>query len=240
MARRPPADAVAITSRRALGDVEQCVRRRCRDIAAEVDEQITTHTRDMAAQLEVVEPPPPPVRVVAITDPPARSRRLETQLMTVLGAGFGLGVALVVTRLMAGLSPEPTAAGMAAGAAVGLAITVWMVRIRALLHDRAVLDRWVGAVLTAVRSAAEERVATRLLAAEAALVSAYVARADARQLAAGQQIAGINAELRELASATARAEAARDREMPSLQRALEDIREALLKLKSTESFVTGR
>jgi hypothetical protein len=240
-ARTELLELVAATSRRAFGDVEQCVRRRCRDIAAEVDEEISTQTRDVAAELGVMEPPrPPPMRMVAITDPPVRSRRLETQLMTVLGAGFGLGVAVVVSRLFAGLSPEPTVAGMAASAVVGLAITVWIVRIRALLHDRAVLDRWVSAVITAVRSAAEERVVTRMLAAEAALMSAYIARGDAQRLAAGQQIPGIDSELRELASATARAEAARDRELPSLQRTLEAIREALPKLKSPESFVTGR
>ena len=241
-ARTELLELVAATSRRAFGDVEHCVRRRCHDIAAEVDEEISAHTREVAAELGVVvDPPlPPPVRMVAIADPPVRSRRLETQLMTVLGAGFGLGVALVVTRLFAGLSPEPTVAGMAAGAAVGLAVTVWVVRIRALLHDRAVLDRWVGEVISAVRSAAEERVATRMLTAEAALVSAYVARADAQQPAAGQQIAGIDAKLRELAGATARAVAARDREVPSLQRALEAIREELRSLKSTETVVTGR
>jgi hypothetical protein len=240
-ARTELLELVAATSRRAFGDVEQCVRRRCRDIAAEVDEEISTQTRDVAAELGVMEPPrPPPMRMVAITDPPVRSRRLETQLMTVLGAGFGLGVAVVVSRLFAGLSPEPTVAGMAASAVVGLAITVWIVRIRALLHDRAVLDRWVSAVITAVRSAAEERVVTRMLAAEAALMSAYIARGDAQRLAAGQQIPGIDSELSELASATARAEAARDRELPSLQRTLEAIREALPKLKSPESFVTGR
>ncbi len=240
-ARTELLELVAATSRRAFGDVEQCVRRRCRDIAAEVDEEISTQTRDVAAELGVVEPPrPPPMRMVAITDPPVRSRRLETQLMTVLGAGFGLGVAVVVSRLFAGLSPEPTVAGMAASAVVGLAVTVWMVRIRALLHDRAVLDRWVSAVITAVRSAAEERVVTRMLAAEAALMSAHIGRADAQRLAAGQQIPGIDAKLRDLASATARAEAARDRELPSLQRTLEAIREALPKLKSPESFVTGR
>jgi len=183
---------------------------------------------------------PPPVRKVAIIDLPVRSRRLETQLMTVLGAGFGFGVALVVTRLFTSLSPEPTVAGMAAGATVGLAVTVWVVRIRGLLHDRAVLDRWVGEVISAVRSAAEERVATRMLAAEAALASAYVARADAQKAAAGRQIAGIDAELRELAVATARALAARDHGVPSLQRALDAIREELRSLKSTEAVVTGR
>ncbi|EUA43908.1 putative membrane protein [Mycobacterium xenopi 4042] len=37
--------------------------------------------------------------------PPLTSRRLETRLMTLLGAGFGLGVALTVSRLLANLAP---------------------------------------------------------------------------------------------------------------------------------------
>ena len=90
----------------------------------------------------------------------------------ILGAGFGLGVALAVTRLFAGLAPGLTVAGLVVGGLVGLLLTVWVVGIRGLLHDRAVLDRWVTDVTTTLRSAMEERVATRVLAAETALTSA--------------------------------------------------------------------
>ena len=65
----------------------------------------------------------------------------ETQLTMVLGAGFGFGVALAVTRLFTGLAPGLTVAGFVAGGLVGLLLTVWVVGLRALLQDRAVLVR---------------------------------------------------------------------------------------------------
>ncbi|EUA43165.1 hypothetical protein I552_7906 [Mycobacterium xenopi 3993] len=53
-------------------------------------------------------------------------------------------MALTVSRLLANLAPGLTAAGVVACVAIGLAVTVWVVGTRGLLHDRAVLDRWVG------------------------------------------------------------------------------------------------
>ena len=97
--------------------------------------------------------------------------------MMVLGAGFGLGVALGVSRLFAGLAPGLTIAGLVAGGVIGLLLTVWVVGMRGVLSDRAVLDRWINEVTAALQSTLEERVATRVLAAEAAL-TAEVARRD--------------------------------------------------------------
>jgi hypothetical protein len=214
--------------RRRLGHFEGYVRTRAGDVVNEVDEGITTHLSDMAAELTLPAPPspaaPPPPEVSA---PPLKSRRLETQLMTILGAGFGLGVALVVTRLFAGLAPGLTIAGLVAGGLVGLLLTVWVVGIRGLLHDRAVLDRWVTDVTTALRSTVEERVATRVLAAETALTSELAARDEAESATAAERVATIDAELREHAVATARAAAVRDRRLPPLRKALDSVRDEL-------------
>jgi hypothetical protein len=214
--------------RRRLGQFEGYVRTRAGEVVNEVDEGITTHLSDMAAELTLVAPPspaaPPPPEVSA---PPLKSRRLETELMTILGAGFGLGVALVVTRLFAGLAPGLTIAGLAAGGLVGLLLTVWVVGIRGLLHDRAVLDRWVTDVTTALRSTVEERVATRVLTAETALTSELAARDEAESATAADRVATIDAELREHAIATARAAAVRDRRLPPLQKALDSVRDEL-------------
>jgi len=155
------------------------------------------------------------------------SRRLETQLMMLLGAGFGLGVALAVTRLFAGLAPGLTIAGLVAGGAVGLLLTVWVVGIRGLLHDRAVLDRWVTDATASLRSTVEERVATRVLAAETAYTSELAAREERESAAATDRVAEIDAELREHAAATARAVALRDRGLPPLQQALDVVRAEL-------------
>ncbi|HET6734035.1 hypothetical protein [Mycobacterium sp.] len=221
--------------RRRLGQFEGYVRTRAEQVVDEVDEGITTHLGDMAAELDLPAPPSPAApSQPEFGAPPLKSRRLETQLMTILGAGFGLGVALVVTRLFAGLAPGLTVAGLVAGVVVGVLLMVWVVGIRGLLHDRAVLDRWITDVTTALRSSAEERVATRVLTAETALTSELTARDEAESATAADRIAAIDAELREHAIATARAAAVRDRRLPSLQKAVAAVHEELYGAPATE------
>ena len=220
-------DASNMTRRR-LGEFEPYVRARIGDVVDEVDEGMTTQLGDVATELQLtalppLPPPPPP----DLSSPPVESRRLETQLMMLLGAGFGLGVALAVTRLFAGLAPGLTIAGLVAGGAVGLLLTVWVVGIRGLLHDRAVLDRWVTDATASLRSTVEERVATRVLAAETAYTSELAAREERERAAATDRVAEIDAELREHAAATARAVALRDRGLPPLQQALDVVRAEL-------------
>jgi predicted lipid-binding transport protein (Tim44 family) len=193
-----------------------------------VDDGATTHLGDVATDLGLSAPaPPPPPSLPEVSQPPLKSRRLETQLMTILGAGFGLGVALAVTRLFAGLAPGLTIAGLVAGGLMGLLLTLWVVGIRALLHDRAVLDRWVTDVTAALRSAVEERVATRVLAAETALTSEMAARDEVESAAAADRVAEVDAELREHAVASAKAVAVRDRRVPLLHKALDAVRAEL-------------
>jgi hypothetical protein len=144
--------------------------------------------------------------------------------MMVLGVGFGLGVAVAVSRLLAGAAPRLAVVGLAVGALVGLLLAIWVVGTRGLLHDRAVLDRWVGEITTTLRSTVEELVATRVLAAETALTTELAAREETEGSVAAERIAAIDAELREHAVATARAAAQRDRRIPPLRRALDAVR----------------
>ncbi|TFV55704.1 hypothetical protein E4P42_21660 [Mycobacterium sp. PS03-16] len=215
-------------TRRRLPGFDRRVRARAAEVVADIDEGIDTHLADVAAELGLDRPAPaPPSEVPDLPGPPLRSRRLETRLMMLLGAGFGLGVALAVSRLFAGLDPGLTVAGLVAGAAAGLAVTVWVVGIRGLLHDRGVLDRWVVDVTTALRSAVEETVATRVLAAEAELTRQAAEKDLADAEAAAARIDGLEAELRQHAVATARAAVLRDRRAPALQRALDTVRDEL-------------
>ena len=92
-----------------------------------------------------------------------------------------------------------------------------------MLHDRAVLDRWVTEVTTSLRSTVEELVATRVLAEEVELTAELAARDEVEGARAVDRIAEIDAELREHAIATARAGALRDRRLPSLRRALDAV-----------------
>lgn len=180
-------EAAAVCRREVPGFAER-VRRRCDDVLSRIDADILAYTGHTAT--------PSPVD---ITDPPLRSRRLENRLMAVLGAGFGFGVALVVTRFVAGLAPGLAAAGLAAGVGVGTATAGWVIRARALLHVRAVLQSWVADTSAAVRAAAEDKVATSVLDVEAVLASECAAAAAAEDAGFGRRIASIDDELRKLA-----------------------------------------
>ncbi|MBN3511811.1 hypothetical protein JYB55_23555 [Mycolicibacterium septicum] len=225
---------VAGMSRRRIETFEEYVRQRAHEVVGDVDEGVTAHLRGVAAELElpILEPSAPagaglpaqPAVVPDLPSPPLKSRTLETRLMLVLGAGFGLGVAVAVSRVLAGAAPRLAVAGLVVGAVVGLLLAVWVVGTRGLLHDRAVLDRWVGDITTTLRSAVEELVATRVLAAESALTAKLAAREETEAAAAAEKTAAMDAELREHAVATARAAAQRDRRIPPLQRALNAVR----------------
>lgn len=216
---------VAGISRRRIPAFEEYVRQRADEVVHDVDEGVTQHLSGVAAELELTAPPAvAAARVPDLPSPPLKSRTPETRLMLVLGGGFGLGVAVAVSRLLTGAAPKLAVAGLMVGAVVGLLLAVWVVGTRALLHDRAVLDRWVGEITTTLRSAVEELVATRVLAAESALTAESAAREESESAAAAEKTAAIDAELREHAIATARAAAQRDRRIPPLRRALDAVR----------------
>lgn len=220
---------VAGLSRRKLPDFEAYTRRRVQEVVAEVSEGTTTHLADVAEVMgvPVALPAPEKLPVVDVPAPTLKSRRQETWLMMLLGAGFGLGVALTLSRLVAGLAPGLEIAGAVVCVAIGLAVTVLVVNIRGLLHDRAVLDRWAGDVTASLRSTVEELVATRVLIAESLLSTALVARDEAENARVADQVSAIDSELREHAIAAARAAAVRDREMPTVKAALDAVRAEL-------------
>jgi hypothetical protein len=220
-------DASGMTRRR-LPTFEDYVRTRIDEVIGEVEDGVTAHLTDMATELRLTPPAvPAPAAAPMLASPPLKSRRLETRLMMVLGAGFGLGVALGVSRLFAGLAPGLTVAGLVAGGLVGVLLTVWVVSMRGLLSDRTMLDRWVGVAIGLLQASLEERVASRVLAAEMELTSDAARRDEADAETATAQVAEIDTELREHAVATARAAALRDRRLPPLQKALDTVRDAL-------------
>jgi hypothetical protein len=151
--------------------------------------------------------------------------------MLLLGAGFGLGVGLTLSRMLAGLTPRRNTGLEIAGAvtciAVGLALTFVVVTLRGLLRDRALLDRWVGEVTGSLQAVVEELVATRVLLAESVLTHDMAARDEAENARVAEQVSAIDSELREYAIAAARAAAARDRQMPTVKAALDAVRAEL-------------
>jgi hypothetical protein len=221
-------DAASL-SRGKLAEFEPAAGARLRDVIAEVDEGTTTHLAEVAQTLGLdIDPPAAaPLPTVDLPAPALKSRKLETRLMMLVGAGFGLGVALTLSRLLADLTPGLTVAGAVACAAIGLALTVWVVGMRGLLRDRALLDRWAGEAAALVQSAAEQLVATRVLAAESSLTAALSEQDEGESTQVAAQVSVIDTELREHSVVGARAAALRGKEMPTLQAALTAVRAEL-------------
>jgi hypothetical protein len=146
----------------------------------EVDAAIVQGVEEVANAFSLTPPEPsPPPPPPALPCPRPASRRLETRLMIVLGGGFGLGVALTLGRLMGELAPGSDMAdeaGLIVGGVVGLLLTIWVVGMRGVLHDRALADRWVGDVAAMLRTCGEEMVAHQLLTAEVAFTTEIAGR----------------------------------------------------------------
>jgi hypothetical protein len=202
---------------------------RLNEVIAEVDDGTTTHLDDLAAGLglPIESPAPAPLPTIDPPAPQLKSRKLESRLMMLVGAGFGLGVALTLSRLLANLAPGLTVAGAVACAVIGLGLTVWVVGTRGLLRDRGLLDRWVGEAAGLAQSAAEQLVATRVLAAESVLTAALGEHDEGESTRVAQQVSAIDTELREHSVVGARAAALRGREMPTLLAALGAVRTEL-------------
>ncbi len=222
-------EEAASLSRGKLREFEAETGARLKDVLAEVDEGTTTQLAEVtqAVGLEIDPPAAAPLPTVDLPAPALKSRKLETRLMMLVGAGFGLGVALTLSRLLADLTPGLTLAGAVACAAIGLALTVWVVGMRGLLRDRGLLDRWVGESTALVQSAAEQLVATRVLATESSLTAALSEQDEAESTQVAGQVSVIDTELREHSVVGARAAALRSKEMPTLQAALAAVRAEL-------------
>lgn len=219
------AEDAAAATRATLPGFAAHTRRRVGDVVADVDDATTARLADVARALglPVAAPPVAALPRIDVGAPLLQKRKLESRLMLLLGAAFGLGAALTLSRLLVNLAPGLTTAGFVACLAVGLALTVWVVGARSLLADRALLDRWVGEVIGSLRAAVEQLVAIRVLAAESVFGAALGDRDEAENEQVAEQIAVIDAELREHAAAGARAAGLLDRETPALRAALDAV-----------------
>lgn len=220
-------------SRGDMSGFEAHTRARLDEVVAEVSEGTDAHLAEVAQvvgvpmDLPALEQRPQ----VDVSAPPLQSRRQETWLMVLLGVGFGLGVALTLSRLMSGvvsrLNPALAVVAAVVCVAISVTLTFVVINIRGLLRDRALLDRWAGDATSSLRSVVEELVATRVLVAESVLSKALLAHDEAENAQASAAVGVIDAELREHALAAARATAARDREMPGVAAALQAVRAEL-------------
>ncbi|MGH3584115.1 MAG: hypothetical protein ACRDUB_21180, partial [Mycobacterium sp.] len=209
---------VADWNGRKVERLESYVHRRSADVVREVDDGITEHLVDVATELGLSAPAvPPPDPIPDPGRPGLRSRTLETRLMMVLGAGFGLGAAFAVSRLFAGLAPGLAAVGVLVGAVAGLLLSWWVVGIRSVLHDRAVVDRWITEATARLREATEQRVASRVLVAEVQFTGENAAREDREAATLAQRMDEMDTELRGIAVLATHASADGQRELPRLR-----------------------
>ncbi|MCX2931864.1 hypothetical protein ORI20_16400 [Mycobacterium sp. CVI_P3] len=225
-------DDVAAMTRRRLGGFTDEVRRRVAEVSDEVNEEVGHQLVDLGEQLGLaIQTPAEPAPVIEVGAAPPRAGSAETRLTMLLGAGFGLGVALTVNRLSAGLAPQWTATGVVAAVVAGLAVTAWLVGVRVLLHDRVVLDRWAGEVVAGLRAALEEWVVTCVLAAEAAVGRAAAERDAVASAEFDDAVARIDREIRAHMAQRTRAAAVRDRRGEAILRALTAVRRRIQAMK---------
>ncbi|WP_319447539.1 MULTISPECIES: hypothetical protein [unclassified Mycobacterium] len=169
----------------------------------ELEQQLLARSDELAGTLDVAAPAyPRPGAGPQLPASPTAPRQ-ERRLTMVLGAGFGLGVAMAVSRLLGGLDQGLAVAALVGGAASGVGLTVWLVITRALLQERALYDRWVGEVVTTLRWHGEELVAGRLLAVELGFAAELAARDEAESADLSERVGAIDAELRMLSRLTA-------------------------------------
>jgi hypothetical protein len=189
----------ATLSRSEAASFDARVRAIVATLSAEVERGIDRELGLLADRVRLPLPAAPlPQPDAVVADPLLTSRAEENQLTVVLGAGFGLGVALASGRLLTSVMAGLDVVGLVAGAAVGLAVTVWVVGVRGLLHTRAAFDRWVVEAGAAARSSLDARIATRLLAAEVALLTSAAERDVASAARTSKMITEIDAEIRAL------------------------------------------
>lgn len=210
-------------ARRRMDEVVTDVETGADDHLAEVASEVTYSRASVYAlsRSTTMSSPPEP------NDPPIRSRRLETRMMALFGVFFGLGAALTVSRLVAYLRPEMAPVGLAVGLVAGACISVWLVAVRGLLHDRAVLERWVNESMSELRTYLEQWVATRVLDVETRLNADLAAVDDRENDKLSAQVNQIDTQLREQAMNSARATALRNRDLPAVRRALSAVAQRL-------------
>jgi len=191
--------AAAEVPRGRARDVEEALTAEAQEVLAELDGRIGAGLTKLAAELGVAAPAgPAPIVAPELPGLPVTTPGVESRLTVALGAGFGLGVAMAVSRVMTGLAPGLTVAALAVGGLAGCALTAWLVMARALLAHRAALDRWVTEAVAALRWQAEDVIAGALLAAEVGFATELGARDEARSGATAERIRGIDDEIRRL------------------------------------------
>lgn len=148
--------------------------RQCVDFRERAERRLNQVAREVAAEVDWELTPAAPGDPPGVDLPPYPVAGLENRLTVLLGAGFGAGAAVTLGRVWTEFLPGRSALVAAVSVAAGLLLGGWVARTRRLLHERAVLDRWVCEGVAALRSALDEYVAARVVAADSATAAASI------------------------------------------------------------------
>lgn len=194
-------DTAAQTGLRELNGFSHTVQCRVNDIMGEIEHATTQCIAAMASELALPwsEMAALPALSMDVAAPSIHSRRLETQMMAVLGMGFGVGaatwVSLIMGRLLGGIHAGSPVLSVLAGAGAGAVLAMWVVRARYLLRNQALCDRWITEVIDQLRVQLEQWVTAQLLAAQTTLMSVCAHRSGVEAAQRDHDLARIDADI---------------------------------------------
>lgn len=149
-------------------------------------------------------------------DPDLRRRGVDDHLTVALGASAGFGLGRLLAAPLA-LLPGLDYATALIALVLGGGMAYWMVRVRARLAVRAVLQQWVADALAAVKAQLEQQVATAVMVTESRASEVILRGSAARVVETDRRVAELSTQLRRVQTQQAAQLAACDRDLTLLE-----------------------
>lgn len=152
--------------------------------------------------------------------PEPRRHGIEDRMMVLIGASAGFGIGRLAVAPLS-IVPALDIASIPITLLLGGFAAWWLTRSRSLVADRAHLRQWTADVLVTLKSALEQRVVGAVVGAEADLADRVVRDSSARQILIDQEVARIDAEIRQLNARTTAQLASCERDLDVLSSPME-------------------
>jgi len=157
--------------------------------------------------------------------PEPRHRGIEDRMMVIVGASAGVGLGRLAVAPLA-MVPALDIATIPITLTLGGAAAWWLAGARRLVADRAHLRQWASDSTAHLRSQLEQRVLGRILETEAVVSARVVADSRTAALAVDEELAGVDAEARRLASERSGRVASCERDRAALAEVLDALENA--------------